>query len=279
MRTPVQYVIKKPICDGIGNVLKSFITAYSVNTHTTIECNPEFVFGNYDTVLDSRHIYVPEEYYSHSEFMYTSRLLVLKEEEDLQQHIFSDENAEVNGCGNNNCNHHFSFKCLIDYNYRHEVLCDKLKERIWRTIDNIVFHPTIIEKFNEIYSDITSNTLAISVRTWNSFHETNIQRPYDDETYKDMFSHVLTSHQEIDKIVISFDNHSVEKEYINYISRMTTAPIMVLRQSDNINPLQHAILKMLTLSRCKYFIGNRISTFSELVFWFSRCEIKCYPLF
>jgi hypothetical protein len=278
MTTPVHYVIKKPICDGIGNVMKSFITAYSVNEYTTIDCNRDFVFGNYDTVLDPRHIYVYNDADT-VEFMYTSRLLVLKDEEDEQQHIFSEENAEVNGCGNNNCNHHYSFRRLIDYNYRPELLCDKLKERIWRTIDNITFHPTILNALGGNGKHLTSNSLAISVRTWTSFHETNIHRPYSVETYKEMISRVLTSYPEIDKIVLSLDNDSVKQEYIDLISKMTSVPIFVLSQSDDINPLQFAIIKMLTLSKCKYFIGNRISTFSELVFWFSKCNIQCFPLF
>lgn len=278
MSCPCQYVIKKPICDGIGNVLKSFITAYSVNEYTTIECNPDFVFGNYDTVLDPRHIYIPNENVV-SEFMYTSRLLVLKNEEDEQQHIFCDENAEVNGCGNNNCNYHYSFCCLIDYNYRPEVLCSKIKERIGRTIDNIRFHPTVVEMSKKMEGELGSHTLAISVRTWSSFHETNINRTYSTETYKDAISQVLTSHPEIDKIILSLDNHSVEREYIEYISSISNVLVTVLYQSDDINPLQHAIIKMLTLSKCQYFIGNRISTFSELVFWFSKCRIQCFPLF
>jgi len=53
----IEFVIKKPICDGIGNVLKSYITALSANENSTIDCNSDYVFGIYNTVLDDKHIY------------------------------------------------------------------------------------------------------------------------------------------------------------------------------------------------------------------------------
>jgi len=54
---------------------------------------------------------------------------------------------------------------------------------------------------------------------------------------------------------------------------------IVLDKSDSMNDIQYAIIKALTLSHCNYFIGNRISTFSELVFWFSKFHTKVYTVF
>lgn len=276
----VQFVIKKPICDGIGNVIKSYITGYSVYENTKIDCNKEFVFGDYSNVLEDKHIFDENNnLYPNRivEYMYTSRLLVLSSEENEQLHIFMDENNEVNGCGNNKYNYLYSFKCLIDYNYDPSKVCEKVKNRIISTIDKIQFKPIIIENVLKNTQNINENTLGISVRTWKCFHESNINRPYHFETYKNQIIYVLENNK-IENIIISFDNHDVEEEYIHFLSTYNI-PIHILKKKENINELQNSMIKMLTLSKCKYFIGNRISTFSELIFWFSKCKIKCFNVF
>jgi len=55
--------------------------------------------------------------------------------------------------------------------------------------------------------------------------------------------------------------------------------LVILSKENSINDLQFAIIKIILLSKCNYFIANRISSFSELVFWFSKCNIKVFPLF
>jgi len=272
----IQFVIKKPICDGIGNVIKSFITAYSVNANSKIDCNSDYLLGVYDTVLDERHIYKENPNIT-PKYMYTSRLLVLPEEENEQQHIFSAENYEVNGCGNNDYNYLYSFQRLIDYNYDPDRICKRVKKRIIGAIEKIKFLPFIENKVLENIKTISENTLAISIRTWKCFHETNINREYNSEVYKEKIRDVILAVNP-DKILISFDNHDYEEEYISFLNSFNI-PIVILNKETDTNDLQHAFIKMLSLSSCRYFIGNRISTFSELVWWFSKCQIKVFPLF
>jgi len=272
----IQFVIKKPICDGIGNVIKSFITAYSVNANSKIDCNSDYLLGVYDTVLDERHIYKENPNIT-PKYMYTSRLLVLPEEENEQQHIFSAENYEVNGCGNNDYNYLYSFQRLIDYNYDPDRICERVKKRIIGAIEKIKFLPFIENKVLENIKTISENTLAISIRTWKCFHETNINREYNSEVYKEKIRDVILAVNP-DKILISFDNHDYEEEYISFLNSFNIL-IVILNKETDTNDLQHAFIKMLSLSSCRYFIGNRISTFSELVWWFSKCKIKVFPLF
>jgi hypothetical protein len=272
----IQFVIKKPICDGIGNVIKSFITAYSVNANSKIDCNSDYLLGVYDTVLDERHIYKENPNIT-PKYMYTSRLLVLPEEENEQQHIFSAENYEVNGCGNNDYNYLYSFQRLIDYNYDPDRICERVKKRIIGAIEKIKFLPFIENKVLENIKNISENSLAISIRTWKCFHETNINREYNSEVYKEKIRDVILALNP-DKILISFDNHDYEEEYISFLNSFNI-PIVILNKETDTNDLQHAFIKMLSLSSCRYFIGNRISTFSELVWWFSKCQIKVFPLF
>jgi hypothetical protein len=272
----IQFVIKKPICDGIGNVIKSFITAYSVNTNSKIDCNSDYLLGVYDTVLDEKHIYKENSNIT-PKYMYTSRLLVLPEEENEQQHIFSEENYEVNGCGNNDYNYLYSFQRLIDYNYDPDRICERVKKRIIGAIEKINFLPFIENKVLENIKNISENSLAISIRTWKCFHETNINREYNSEVYKEKIRDIILAVNP-DKILISFDNHDYEEEYISFLKSFNI-PIVILNKETDTNDLQHAFIKMLSLSSCRYFIGNRISTFSELVWWFSKCKIKVFPLF
>jgi len=272
----IQFVIVKPICDGIGNVIKSYITAYSVNNNSKIDCNPDYSLGVYDTVIDDCHIY-HETSDIKPNYMYTSRLLVLPEEEEEQSHIFSEENYEVNGCGNLDFNYLYSFRRLIDYNYDPARICQRVKNRILKTIEKIHFLPFVENKVLEKNIQESNDILAISIRTWKCFHEKNIHRKYDSETYKETIKQVVLT-ENPESILISFDNHDYEEEYMSFLKDFNI-PITVLRKDADTNELQHAFIKMLSLSKCRYYIGNRISTFSELVWWFSECKIKVYPLF
>jgi ATPase subunit of ABC transporter with duplicated ATPase domains len=48
---------------------------------------------------------------------------------------------------------------------------------------------------------------------------------------------------------------------------------------DILNDLQKAVIKMLLLSKCKYVIENRMSTFTELIYWFSECKSEIHTVF
>lgn len=273
-------VIHKTDRDGIGNVLKGFITAYSIYDNTTIECNPEYIFGNYDTILDSKHISTNLENCNYFNYFYTCRLMVLKSEENEQQNIINEFQQTDRG-GNHFLYNLFSTNTFIDWNYDSSKICDKIKKRIFLAIDRISFNPLILEEYYKIKSNC-SNSLGISVRTWNCKHENNINRPYDSTIYKDKIKEVLENNSNINIIYLSIDNDDKIEEYSNYCKSLkNSCEIIILNNylSEKYNPLQHTLLKVLILSLCSEFICNRISTFSELVFWFSKCSQKVYPLF
>ena len=263
----MNWVITKTNCDGIGNVMKGFISALSVNPNTTIECNPDYSLGKYDTIFDSRHIYSGGE----RENFYTCRLLVLREEEDEQDNIVN-EFQYTNGCGNPNLNHHYSFTKLIDWNYDVSRVSMRVKERILRTIDTLRFQPFIVDAVNRYVSQFhPGKTLGISVRTWKAKHEHNIDRPYDFQTYANVIREHLPS---VSTVVLSVDNEDVLPEYLELLQ---DKHVIVLQHNEN--ETQTAFIKMLTLAKCDVFIGNRIRTFSELVFWFSHCNIQVTTVF
>lgn len=263
------WVISKTSCDGIGNVMKGFISAFSVNPETKIECNPNYTLGKYDTVLDSSHIYQG----GYREDFYTCRLLVLREEEDEQENIYN-EFQYTNGCGNPKLNHHYSLTKLIDWNYDVSRISTRVKQRILQTLDAIVFQPSILESVNRNVAQFhAGRVLGVSVRTWKAKHEQNIDRPYDFETYANAIHPHLPS---VSSVVLSVDNEDVLQDYLELLR---DKHVIVLRQNDTENETQTAFVKMMTLAKCNVFVGNRISTFSELVFWFSRATIQVTPVF
>lgn len=265
----MQWVITKTTCDGIGNVFKGFLSALSVNPATVIECSPGYSLGQYDTVLDARHIYTggPREDF------YTCRLLVLRSEEEEQQTVIN-EFQHTNGCGNPRLNHHFSMSRLIDWTYDPSKVCARVRDRILGAIDQIQFQPQILARVAEHRAQIRpGHVLGVSVRTWTAPHEHNIQRPYSIEAYMDAIRPHLAT---VSTIVLSVDNDAVLPQYLEALA---PAHVVVLRPTEDVNPTQHAVVKMLVLASCDAFIGARISTFSELVYWFSRCRISVTPLF
>lgn len=102
----ITVVIEKTNHDGIGNVLKGFISCYSVHENTVIECNPDYVYGNYDSILDDKHIYKSDPLVK-PEYAYTSRLVVTRDEEVNGQQNIVNEYTQTNGCGNHLLNCHF----------------------------------------------------------------------------------------------------------------------------------------------------------------------------
>jgi hypothetical protein len=272
----VNLVMKKSFIDGLS-ILKGFITMLSIHDGGVyIENNPESIVGNYDTVLDNKFIYSPSEH-PMVEFFYTCRIMVLKSEEPEQKNLESDYNFACysdNGAGNNNLKFLFSTDTFIDWNPFPELICDKIKNRVFASLDKIIIKNIVIQNVERIISNyIPGETMAISVRTWKSAHETNINRPYSFDMYKDKIEVTLKNNQNIKTIIISLDNDSVKEDYVKFF-KTQDYKIIFLENNNNLNFLQFSMVKMLAMSKCDHLIGNRISNYTDLIFWFSRCKIK-----
>jgi len=278
--SPLEIVIRKTNTDGIGNVFKGFISALGISDNVTIECNPSYVYGNYETILDDAFIFKGgESKKRRTEYFYTCRLLVQKSEEHLQETILNEFRG-TDGCQNENLNHLFSFSKLIDWNYDPSRVCNQVRERILRSIEKIKFKDIIIQEVDRIRDQIRAQgeSLAISVRTWKAHHESDVHRPYDFETYAVAIDKLLNANPQIKQAVISVDNDDYAGAYLKLLESKNMR-VFLLKKSEHLSHLQFAIIKVLVLSGCNYFVANRISTFSELVFWFSKCKIKTIPLY
>ena len=275
----IQCIIKNYHHDGlgIGNVFKCLISALSVNDDTVIECYDDYMYGNYQTILDDKFIFKTKSN-KDLERVNTCRLLVLKEEENLQDDIPNDI-WYMGGLDNPKFHHLFSFSKRIDWNYDPDKLHTVVKQRIFKAIDKIIFKPDVLNSVEALFNMFKDKqTLGLSIRTWKASHETNVQRAYNFETYKLKLLDVLKAHPDINHFVVSIDNHAFLEEYERVFNELNMS-YTILTKSDTMNDIQYAIIKALTLAKCNYFIGNRISTFSELVFWFSKHTTKVFPVF
>jgi hypothetical protein len=260
--------ITKPFVDGIGNIINGLISGLAIDPDTRITCNPEYSLGRYDTVLHPRHIYQGGDATPFGTF----RLLVLKSEEAGQVHT-ETEFHDIQTCGQPA----FSNQVAIDMNYSPDRLSDAVRSRICQTIRSLEFLPCISDWVQEEVQRFTpATTLGITVRTWSAPHETNIRRAYSSEVYKQEIRRRLTS--DITHVLLSVDNDHCVGEYLEFLKEFPVTVVTIPRRPDQ-NELQHAFVKMLALSKCATVIGSRISTFTELVFWFGECRPTIIPLF
>jgi hypothetical protein len=261
---------------GIGNVLKNLISALRIHDDVVIQCVPEYIYGAYDQILADRYI-ATEHTTKEREKVSTPRLLVLQSEEGLQEDLPSEE-WYMGALNNPRFHHFFSFKKRIDWNYDPTRIHPHVKESILNTIRGIEFRPSVLREVERLSSFPPNSTLGVSIRTWKASHESNIHRAYHPSTYLQAMDRVLRQHPEITTLALSIDNHDYIGPYEVWCKdRGITCHI--LEKRDEVTNIQYALIKALTLSRCPYVIGNRISTFTELIFWFGECKSVMYPIF
>ena len=253
--------------EGISNTLKCFITALSINDKTYLESN-DYELGNFDTVLHNKFIF--KQTNEQVVPFHTWRWLILKKEESLQENIpdsFFDGKLVLN---DNKYKHLFTGKVCIDGNFDKSLIHPVVYHRIMSAICSIQFKPMIYKIINKYDIDFQTS-LGISVRTWKASHEKNVKRKYDFKEYKKSIVNVLSPN--IKTIVLSIDNDSpiIENSYVRLIKSISPAQIIIYRETD-VNHLQYVMIKLLLLSKCGILIGNKLSTFTELTFWFSGCN-------
>jgi hypothetical protein len=261
---------------GIGNIIKCLISALSVNPDTVIQCYPNYQYGAFDTILDDRFIFKGKGK-KEIEKVYTCRLLILRNEEEYQKDIPSEE-WYMGGLENPRFHYFFSFTKRIDWNYDASLVDDRVKQRIFRLIDSIRFTDIVYHEVHRIASQFDgSRSLGVSVRTWKASHEQNIDRPYEFEWYRERMERALEDRREIRTIILSIDNVTFLEPYLEWC-RSRHLNLIVLDKLSFWNDIQYALIKTLVLSKCASFIGNRKSTFTELVFWFGKCTSRVYTV-
>jgi hypothetical protein len=273
-------VSRKTFTDGIGNVLKGYISALSITDNAFIQNNADYQLGDYASVFDEKHIFngnptKPVQFY------YTFRFVLLKSEGNIQDTIENEYPAKVHesGIGNHLFDSYYCLDKVIDLNYENDKVHPVVRNRIIENLHKLTFKPIILEYVNQAYELFKDkNALGISIRTWKASHEKNINRKYDPKIYKEKIKEVLNLHKEINAIVLSIDNEEYLEDYKDFFESLTI-PCLYIKFPEELNKLQVSMIKILMLSKCKYCIGNRISTFTELVYWLSDCKVKIYSVY
>jgi len=266
---------------GVGNTMKSFISALSINPNTKLE-STDFPTGTYASVLDKRFIYNISDALRFRVIEYDCwRWRVLREEEAVQTTLVNDfSNLYSKECDLGLTNY-FSSRVKIDLCYNRALIADAVYNRITATIGRLVFNDVInleVAKFKLEFQ----NALAVSVRTWKAPHEKAVDRRYSFDEYAAAITTSLQQNPNINTVVLSVDETTAFADYVAFLQRFKNLTVVPLFEdanaADGPNYLQRAVIKMLVMSKCAYFICNRISTFSELVFWFSGCTQKVVAL-
>jgi hypothetical protein len=274
---------------GFGNTLKSFITFLSIGK-TNIQCHPEW-HGlmrlqpkDFDTILDESHICQGIDDYGTP--YQGHRFRILESEDEEQKNLENELVGEYLVIYDKNRTKEIKFSNkTIDNFFDRSLICDKVFNRIMNTIDMIKWKPQVISEVERLEQMIIHPALAISVRTWAYTYEPfdnlttrtdlgwNCKFQYNFETYKNAIEKFLP---ECKTIVISIDNENALPEYLELLKGYN---VILYKKPEEFGELQYAATQMLFCSKCDFLVCSRLSSFSECIWWFSRCKQKVISLF
>jgi hypothetical protein len=287
-------VVRKTTCDGLGNVLKCYLSLRRIHDNVAVECAPGYMYGTYDAILQPHAVCEPgTARVGAVEVAYTCRLLVLKDEEGIQQHI-ANEFSHTDGCQNAALNVHFSASVLIDWNYDCTRLAPSLMKDVIRTVRLVPWHASVVAAVAQVVENTglePPSVLSVSVRTWRAKHERGINRPYTFDAYAHALRAAVADAGGVLTTVllsIDIDDAAVWRQYHTLLEDELGLKVFgldgpvehagTLPLSSTLLPLQVAAVKMLLLARGSVLVANRISTYSELIFWFGECRARVYPV-
>jgi hypothetical protein len=259
---------------GLANTLNGFITLLSVDKNTKIKTVPDYELGNMGEILDTSYIKPDNEIYMDNIF-WCSHFLVLKTETDqkdtgtlLKKWRVLTLNPVLDTFFNNNVH--------IGLNFDRTLICEKVKNRYFNTLDNIKWNTDVLKIVDSI--EIKKNSLAITVRTWTHSHEKTTHLPYSFEEYRDVINRALTENK-YDHIYFTIDNEDKKEPYIELLNK-TGIPYTELNlKLKDVSEIRKSLSTMMLVSKCNTMVCNRISTFACLAFWFSRLTMKVYTVF
>jgi len=259
---------------GLGNSINGWLTMFSIDRNTKIQIVPDYDYGRMDEILDKKYIYYGDINDPNINKYFTFQFLVLKTETNQKDShpLYSWRGLTTNDYLNNL----FNNDVQLGFDFNPDAIADEVKTRYLSAIDDIIWSDSITEAIKKI--DVKENSLAISVRTWKAPHETNIDREYDFETYRDNILKVLDE-TKIKYVYFSIDNENYKQPYIDLFEKHGIEYIELNNLYNDMTKIQITLLKIMTLAKCDYFIAHGRSTFSLLVFWLSRLRIKTIPVF
>tara|TARA_B100001063_G_scaffold138607_2_gene129502 strand:- start:8483 stop:9370 length:888 start_codon:yes stop_codon:yes gene_type:complete len=285
---------------GFCNVLKSLVTALSINENTNIlplkkTWWPEG--ASWDDLLDDELICHNSSELGES--FISARFLILKTEESEQPNIKSDTNAW--GCSSHpipgHAGAHLGINIAnaklvplfsnhkIDWSFDRSLICDKVFNRIQLGIQRVKWNNIITDEFNKVKSKLLNfgPLLTIQIRTWQSHqagdrsdlltYNDGVQRKYSFELYKTEIDKVLSKDK---TIFLTIDREDLLPQYINYLKDYNV--ITYYKNETNLSSFQYSAVTMLLGSLSDFLVCSRLSTFAECMWWFGGCKAKVLPV-
>jgi len=268
------------ILSGLGNVLKSLITALSIGETNILPRLDAHFDADYREILDDDLIcHGPEEF---AESFISARFLILKEEEKEQPDLIND--AKKLGDHPNITNKKlvslFSTH-TIDWFYDRTLICDKVYNRIIKGINKIKWKKEVLNEVTKISQNFEYPLLSIQIRTWeHKFDPPNctsirdgVIRDYNFQTYKKAIDKFLPKAK---TIFLTADNDLVLQQYLEYLKGYN---VITYIKPDNITQMQYSAATILIASKSNMLVCSRLSTFAECIWWFGGCKAEVIPVF
>lgn len=264
---------------GFCNNLKAFITASSIGD-TNIRCRTDLGLPtDYSQIFNDKHLcHGPSEY---GEPYSSCRFRILEDEDAGQQQLTNELwlwDPLVIRAGGSDVR--FANK-TIDWFYDRSLVSDKVFNRIMGSIDKITWQPQIILEVERLRQTLIHPVLTVSIRTWTyKYDPPNLtqrtdepcKRQYNFESYKTAIEQFLP---DCKTVILCTDNENVLPEYYELLKGHK----VVFYKQEGLSDLQYAAINLLLCAKGDYMVCSRLSTFSECIWWFSRCQQKVIPLF
>jgi hypothetical protein len=281
---------------GIGNALKEFISALSIHENTKIESHDGSKdWKQYANILDPVHIYNPNDSSvkldidDRTGIVNSWRWLLLRDEERFFNQSSPCRRAELHAFGlpgrmrrgfvdSANLAPLYSTDVAIDFVYDRASLPSDVVRRILRGVRSVRFLPHILSQVNDVTDSLIHPAVSVSVRSWAAAHEKNeapIRRKYDPEAYMRLIRDTVVEYG-MKSVLIAFDNPELLRgqfsSFLDDLKASTGVQVFFFDFPQGTHMLEKAAVEMLSLGKTAVLIGDPISTFLELVYWFGECR-------
>ena len=154
--------------------------------------------------------------------------------------------------------------------FRFNNIPENVKKTYLSVIDKFTIHDSINNWVKSQIESISGDYLGVHIRTWktNIWDHEGLPARSHFENSKHKFTQSINN-SPIDKIFISTDNISEIQEILN---NLEGKEVYLYESNSNFNRIQNDFCEMLILSRSKHLIGSCMSTYSEIAWWYSKCN-------
>ena len=246
------------ILSGFCNVLKSLVTALSINENTNILPRRITHWSDgaaWDDLLDDNLIC--HDVSELGESFVSARFLILKEEEDEQPTLYND----ARNCGdhpniiNTKLKPIFSTHSICIGFFDKSLICEKVFNRIQLGIQRVKWNNIILDEFNKIKPQLLNqgSLLTIQIRTWQNkqagdrpdlittFND-GVKRQYSFELYKNEIDKFLPKTK---IIFLTIDREDLLPQYIDYLKDYKV--VTYLKNDTCLTSLQHSGSRLIIL--------------------------------